>query len=163
MFPVNNFGLKHFDIFYFLRKSKKCHFRTHITFIFEIKIASKPILKIPKENIEFKPFLRDLRCFSITFFHVCHQTFQKTEMCHTSTLRTFAFHPKVVSNPFSKIFSLKIIPTPTIISHRKDSPSHYQLENNDSLETCCRGIEINICKRLMTPVNSFQWNLNIAL
>ena len=116
-----------------------------------------------KTNIEFKPFLRDLRCFSITFFHVCHQTFQKTEMCHTSTLRTFAFHPKVVSNPFSKIFSLKIIPTPTIISHRKDSPSHYQLENNDSLETCCKGIEINICKRLMTPVNSFQWNLNIAL
>ena len=84
-----------------LQKAKKCHSPTLRTVVFDLKLASKPFSKmLPVTNFGFKQGFATLPKKTVST--PSHENLQKTEKCHSQTLRTLVFDFKVASKRFSK-------------------------------------------------------------
>ena len=87
-----------------VQKKLKSHFQTLRTFVFDFKVASKPISKVlPLAKFKMKPFWRLWFAFPENGFNfVPQKVTKKGEKYHISTLKTIVFHSK----PFSKMLPM---------------------------------------------------------
>ena len=86
-----------------MQKSEKFLFQTLRTFVFELKVGSKPFSKkIPMTKFDLNRSERFVSLFQNMVTASSLKNLQKTEKYLFHTLRTFVFQLKVASKPFSK-------------------------------------------------------------